>query len=107
MRLPHTVTWIEPSTGEDRRGDTTLTYGSGVEVAGWMQQNSAAESFTGDGRDRRTARWTLFSDQTAGMTSLARIVWDGRTFRVAGDPNHLWDDEAYHHTEAALEVVEG
>lgn len=108
MNLPDTVTVVTPATGADRRGDAILSYGSDatrVAVRGWMQQQGQSET-TGD-RDLRVSSWRLFSDSTPGLDALARIEWDGRTFEVVGQPNHLASPRGYHHTEADLRLVEG
>lgn len=109
MNLPHTVTVVEPTTGTDGRGDPVETFGSGVDVAAWMQQGLGprGSSETLGDRDVQDSRWTMYSTSTPTMTGLARITWNGQTYTVQGQPNHLTTRDGYHHTEANLRLVEG
>lgn len=101
---PHTVTIRTAANGTDSRGDDTQTF-TDTTVRGWIQQGGQSETL-GD-RDQRRSGWTLFSTETPGLSSTDRVTWNGKTFTCDGEPNHLWNAVAYHHTEAALSLVEG
>jgi hypothetical protein len=109
VNLPHLVTTVEPAVVTDRRNDTTLDYGDDatrvMDVPAWMQQTTQTETYTG--RDERVTRYTLFTASTPTMTALARIEWQGDTYRVDGKPNHLDNPNGYHHSEIPLILVEG
>jgi hypothetical protein len=109
VNLPHRVTTIEPAVTTDRRDDTQLDYGDAAtrvaDVPAWMQQTGQTETYSD--RDERVTALTMFSDSTPTLTALARIEWNGATYRVNGRPNHRETPAGYHHSEVPLVLVEG
>lgn len=104
---PHTVTILTRSAGTDSRGDEVDEFTSST-VSGWVQQitRPPEELFSGS-RDERVSRYTFFSTYTPDLTALDRVVWNGKTYRCEGQPNHMWNPAGYHHTEAHLMLAEG
>jgi len=105
--LVHTVSIVTPTTTTDRYGSEVKVWaGSGSSSPAWMRQRSTLE--TVEGREARSSDWVAFLPAGTSVTAMDRIVWDGRTFEVAGDPlkAHGRTGEV-HHIEAPLRIVEG
>ena len=107
IRMPHTVTVIEPTTSVDDYGAAVLAYAApGARTRAWVQPAATTQDTTDDqtaGRvDTRLKAYLL-----AAVSTDARIVHDGVTYEVDGVVR--WDDPQgrAHHYEAALRRVEG
>ena len=106
--LAHSVTvftdGIDPVA--DRYGnevpDTDLT---GVTTPGRIEQNSADEDIID--RDTRVTTFTLFLPKEIIISALSRVSWDGRDFRVTGEPEVVYGAADPHHIEAVLTEVLG
>lgn len=104
--LPLTVTWIEPGTTTDRYGNTIPAWDAGTdtEIAAWIEQQQRIEDR--DGRDTLVSGWLLVTNEL-DITAGARIVWDGRTYEVDGEPAKPMTPAGVHHLEVRLQLVEG
>lgn len=108
MRYPHTVTRLRAPLSEDRRGDLRRDWTAAVETPGlrvWVQQRSAAELIDAT-RDEDRSSWLMFSGVNDWQTA-DRVVWQGRTYEVDGEPNVLETPRGFHHVEAVLLRVAG
>lgn len=107
--LVHTVSILTPAETTDRRGSTVKDWAEATTQAGvaaWMHQRSTVE--IRDGREARVTSWAAFLPATATITAMDRIVWDSRTFEVAGDPLPAHGgDGSVHHYEVPLKIVGG
>ena len=107
--LPHTVQRIRPATSTNAYGDEELTYtvppASSKDMRAWVQQERPQEIIE-DGRHADVREWTLIVNDSDVM-SKDRIVFGGLVFEVDGPPEDLYTPAGYHHTEAALKLVEG
>jgi hypothetical protein len=105
--LIHTVTVFNPTTidSSGRYGDEELVFDAGTVMTGRVDLGASNEQ-TVD-RDTSVTQATLFLLPTVVISSLSYWTWDGRKFRVSGEPKMLYDGVGEHHLEVASEEVRG
>lgn len=105
--LPLTVTWQQPGQGSDDYGDTIPDWAGPTETVlrAMVEQRTATEP-PGDGRDATVTGLVMFTNEL-GVSADDRIVWDGTTYEVDGDPWVVQSPAGPHHIEAQLKLVEG
>jgi head-tail adaptor len=104
--LIHTVTVYPWSGGtEDRYGNATEGWGTGVQYPARVEQDTSAETLID--RDTRHSIYTVFLPPTAAVTALSKIDYGGRTLQVVGDPDEVADAIGVHHIEAVAEAFSG
>jgi hypothetical protein len=105
MLGPHTVTVIQPAErdtwGDTQSGDASTT------VAGCFWQPRGSQEETTGGRDLVTADASLFMPPTADIRPTSRIVFDGVTYEVRGQPSLHRTPAGPHHYEVELVRVRG
>jgi hypothetical protein len=89
----------------DRYGNPTLTATTVTGVRARVQQAQAEENLTN--RDTRVTSFLMFVPAATVISGLSTIVWDGRSFRVQGEPWVVDGRNAPHHIEARLEEILG
>lgn len=107
--LPHTVTVVTPGETENRYGDTVEDWEAGSteeEMPGWVQHRSSTTQ-VGENRAAVVTTWMLIVGPEAPIVAGGRVVWEGRTFRIVGEPHQLTSPAGVHHIEAQLETVDG
>ena len=104
--LIHTVT-VYPWAGntEDRYGNLSEAWGSGVDYPARVQQDTSAETLIN--RDTRQTVYTVFLPASAVITALSKIDYGSRTLMVVGDPDQVADSIGVHHLEVIAEGFEG
>lgn len=104
MLGPHTVTVINPAArntwGDTQPGDTTTT------VSGCFWQPRATQEQTG-GQDIVTADAFLSMPPTADIRATSRVVFQGVTYEVRGQPELHHTPAGPHHHEVELIQVKG
>lgn len=104
--LIHSVVVRNPAAPtEDRYGNEVLVLDAGVAEMARIQQTDATELL--QNRDTRVTKFLMFSGPSSVITSLSIVEWDGRTFRVDGEPWHVDDGAGPHHVETKLEEILG
>ena len=106
--LVHRVDILTPGTGTDRYGSTVKDWAAPVTVSNvpaWVHQRATGENK--NGREARVSSWVAFLGPSVNIAALDRIVFNGRTFEVDGDPVPADDMNGAHHIEAPLRIVEG
>lgn len=102
--LIHTIEVFNPTVGtEDRYGDEIPGVDAGTSESARIQQNESSEDIID--RDTRITTFTAFLTTATVMTALSRVEWDGRTFRVSGEPAIRDNAIGPHHVEATLVEV--
>jgi hypothetical protein len=89
----------------DRYGDPTETFGTGVIVAGRLEQTEQRE-FLND-RDTRVSDFRLFLPSTAVISATSEVQVGAERYRVNGDPAVVQDSTGPHHLEVMLERLGG
>ena len=104
--LPMEVTWMEPGTSEDAYGNDVDDFAAGTSrlIRAWIQQDESTEQR--DGRDTVTSRWLILTNEL-DLTAKARIIWNGATYVVDGQPEVMFTPQGAHHLEAHLLRVDG
>jgi hypothetical protein len=105
--LVRPVTILAPTTTVNSYGDTQLSWTSPatVDTTGWLAQQSALENL--DGRDAVITGLVVVLPAGTPITAVCRVVVDGRTYEVDGDPLSAWTPAGEHHIEAKLRAVAG
>jgi hypothetical protein len=65
-----------------------------------------AEEFLDD-RDTRSSWFKVFLPPTASINALTRIIWEGRTLEVHGEPSGVYDGVGLHHYELFAKEING
>ena len=109
MLLPHRLTIITPVGVVDEYGNPVLRldYGPGAArrtIACLMQPTDSTPN-PEPGRQAVVTTWRLFS--TSPIATSERIIWQGKTFRITGEPARWTPRFGYTHYEANLTHVEG
>jgi hypothetical protein len=98
---------LEPSTGTDRYGSAAVTWpGAGRLVQGWLSQTGQDEP-QGEGRDPLVTSHVLFLPAGTAIDGRSRVLVDGHTFTVEGEPHEAWTPAGAHHLEVRLQEVVG
>lgn len=58
-------------------------------------------------QDRRTIRYQVVCDASVVLDALTRVVWNGQSYEVDGQPGLLTDRNGPHHYEFVMRLVEG
>lgn len=106
--FPHTVDIVHPDTsGTDQYHQPVLDYAGGTTDAGVKAfvQPVSQEEVRAD-QDTTVTRWKIFAD-TQALSSLDRVVWDGKTYEVDGDTAIHSTPRGEHHRTALLRHVSG
>ena len=94
-----------PETTTDRYGNPTLTATTVTGVRARVQQTAADENLVN--RDTRVTSFLMFVPAATVITGLSTIAWDGRSFRIQGEPWVVDGRNAPHHIEVRLEEILG
>jgi hypothetical protein len=89
---PHTITIQRAPRIAGDYGSTTVPdwqNATSVEVTGCSVQPAPAPEFTID-RSQTLSRWQAFVPPEADVKSTDRVLWNGHTFDVDGEPL-LWE----------------
>lgn len=89
----------------DRYGNPTDAWGSGVQVAGRVEQVATTEDL--NGRDTRVSEFMLFLPAGTNISALSEVEVAGERYRVTGDPAFVFDASAVHHIEAGITRITG
>jgi hypothetical protein len=104
--LIHTVTVLNPTTGAPNRyGDPSLVYDDGVEVPARVAQLGSEEDV--NQRDERTTRFRVYLHPDVAIDALSLVEWNGKMYKVSGEPTVRDGRWGPHHIEAEIELVEG
>lgn len=105
--FPHTVTIVRPASGVDGYGDPSEDWGQTTSTwsAAWVQPRSTSE--VNGGRTAVLTEWMAFLPEDAPIAAGDRLVWEGRTYEVDGEPAVLWNPSGPHHVEASLKRITG
>ena len=108
--LIHTVGIAKRTTGTtDRYGNETIVFLPPVDVIGRMEQlamGSQRAKEILDNRDTRITWFRLFLDPDVDISSLDRVVWEGRTFEVDANPVVWPGRHGPHHITAVLKEID-
>jgi hypothetical protein len=108
--LPETITILTAATTTDLYGNTVPDWTSPASrtAAAYVRPVATSDEHADDGRDVSDRRWQLHTNDQA-VTAFDRIVRDGVTYEVEGDPlvwAHLPGGRAGH-TKLQLRRVDG
>lgn len=102
---PHEGQRRRPTLSEDASGNDVYTYpSSGPATRGWAQQRSTTELV--GGRETVVTQWWWFTNDPDWLP-LDRLVWDGSSFDVDGNPKPVYSPDGLHHLEIPLRRVTG
>lgn len=76
-------------------------------VRGWIDQQARQEVRDGAAREAEVSSWIVYLPAGDPITASSRVVYDGATFEVDGQPNRARTPRGPHHVEASLRLVEG
>lgn len=100
---------LDPDT--ELYGDVKLIYAPGETVVARVQQGAKGGNEDADeniaGRDQRLTDSRVFLPPGTNITALSKLEWQGKMYRVDGEPNIVDDGVGPHHVEANLMLVEG
>ena len=107
IKLPHLVTRLRATVTTDRKNVPSFDWSSPLELdlLAYVQPRSSSETFNPEGTRVRSSHVMFCLEQD--VTAQDRIVWNGETFLVVGQPARHETPAGYHHTEADLLLVEG
>lgn len=91
----------------DRYSDTILDWSAPTEVetTGWLAQVNTAT--LNDHRDGVVTAIVLTLRAGTAIGPHNRVVIDGVTYEVDGEPNRAWTPRGEHHVEVSLRAVVG
>jgi hypothetical protein len=103
------LAWTAGAT--DRYGNAEDAFSAPVVVQGRVnpvrpENFPKAEEFLDD-RDTRSTWFKLFLSPTAPVNALTRVIWDGRTLEVMGEPSGVYDGAGLHHYELFAREING
>jgi hypothetical protein len=99
--LIHSVTIFPFVAGaDDRYGDATDGFGSGVTVSGRINQVETTE--TEIDRDTRIIRAKLYLMPGTAIAATSEVVHGANRYRVDGEPKIAYDSSGAHHLEVEL-----
>jgi hypothetical protein len=106
--LPLRVTWQQPGETIDEYNNIVSDWSDAArtdtdDVPAYIEQRTTTELV--NGRDTTVTR-LLFITNELGINATDRIVWNGDTYEVDGDPAVLQTPDGPHHLEAALLIVD-
>lgn len=107
MIFPHTVTIHRPAAATDAYGDPSVDWNDSTSTtsAAWVQPRTSSED--NDNRAAISSGWMVFLPDGTDVHAADRVVWDGRTYEVDGEPAVLWNPSGPHHVEAPLKRITG
>jgi hypothetical protein len=98
---------VDPSSSTDRYGSAQDVYAAAGRVEfGWLSQTAATEPQR-DGRDPLVTSHVLFLPVGTTIDGRSRVLMDGHTFTVEGEPHEAWTPSGAHHLEVRLQEVTG
>lgn len=105
--LVRNVTILEATTSTDRYNNTILDWTSPTETPAraWVAQTSTVEDH--EQRDAAITTVTATFETCTPITATSRVVLDGTTYEVDGEPLVAWTPRGAHHVEATLRAVVG
>lgn len=106
--VPLEVDWIQPASTTNSYGDTVTDWSedavTSTTINVMIEQKTSTEQR--DGRDVTVTTLALFTNELA-VDAAHRIVWDGRTYEIEGEPAVIQTPRGPHHLEATIRIVEG
>lgn len=106
--LPIDVSWVQPGTTSDSYGNTVPDWSddavTATDLRVMIEQRTTVEQR--DGRDVTVTTLLLFTNELA-VAAIDRFVWADRTYEIDGEPAVVYTPAGPHHTELALQIVEG
>ena len=102
------VTLVNPSetpTGESRYGDPVFDDAPGEAVPAFVTPLDATEEEIN--REVRLNRYAVVLEVEAEVDGLSSIVWNGKTYRVVGEPRVYTSHRGPHHVELEMRRNEG
>lgn len=105
--MTYTVTILRRSTStQDEYGDPVSTYTTAGTTPAWIEQTGTREQLIGE--NRVLSDWLLILPVGTVLAPYDRILHDGKTFEVVGEPALAASpNAASRHVEAPLRIVEG
>lgn len=104
------LTIQSPGTVANQFGNQVTTWDTftAVPSAGIVQPVSTSKGDKSEGRRQVTTGYRIYIPGAAPVTAQDRIVWNGLTLEIDGDPE-FWPepDGAIHHTEISTVVSKG
>lgn len=108
--LVHTVQVFNLIPGStDRYGDEVEAWDAGVTLPARLQQMDAltlGRELIVD-RDTRQTFWNVFMEADAPISGLSKLVWEGRTLYVDGEPAETADGVGTHHLQFRVKENKG
>lgn len=108
--LVHTVQVFNLVAGStDRYNNEVEAWDSGVTLPARLQQLDAltlGRELIID-RDTRQTFWKVFMEADAPVNGLSKLVWEGRTLEVDGEPADVADGVGSHHLEFRVKESKG
>jgi len=98
-----TPAWVTSARYNSERAD--WDHASEVDTTGWLTETSTSEDL--NGRDAIVTGWRLFLPAGTEITGSDRVVVDGATFEVEGQPHSATTPAGEHHVEVSLRRVVG
>lgn len=107
VNLSDTVTRQRGTVGEGSHGEPVIDWSTPVTAvySAEVQPVSTAEALAA--QQRTETRWKAFLPWGADVVATDRIVWDGDTFEVDGEPERWKFKAVGHHLELFLVRFEG
>jgi len=93
----------------DRYGNEIETWDAGVVLPARVEQMDAltlGRELIID-RDTRQTFWRVFMEADAPVNGLSKVIWEGRTLEVDGEPADVADGVGSHHLEFRVKETKG
>ena len=105
--LPHTVTLVTVVEGAsvDRYGNPVTEETETAGVRAYVQPSSASEDIIN--RDTRVTDYNVFLLSSASVDGLSKIIWEGLTLAVDGEPARFDTPSGPHHIEVKAQRIDG
>lgn len=103
--LTSEITIVTPGTTVDRYNNLALDWSKATSTCavGWLTQVTSSEQI--GLRDATLSGWKLYLPACTPVAVTDRIVADGKTFEVDGEPHSAHTPDGEHHIEIALRRV--
>ena len=105
MELGHDIVQIVRPGAKDRFGDRPAGEAPRQVDGCSVQPGSSSEQE--DQRTTVTTTWRAFLPGGTDLRATDRLIWDGRTFEVVGEPDVWTIDGEAHHVQASLRLIRG
>ena len=105
LRDEITVYSVTAGTATGPYGDPVDVESAGVTVPAYVEPLDATEDEIN--RDTRTTRYFVMTGDAVVVDELSRVVWEGESYEVKGEPGRWKNYRGPHHLEFEIQKTEG